>query len=263
MHANHWDPFSVLGIHELPEGPGGKKAWIIRAFLPEAASAWVVDLLKGEPGTLVPMKKIHPDGFFARVFRRSQSRPFLTGSRSRTTRDIPGILSILTSSARCSPTSTCTSWPKGRTIAITSGLVPTSQVHRGFRGVHFAVWAPNAQRVSVIGNFNHWDGRRHAMGNRGASGIWELFIPDLCRGRSLQVRSEEPARRLPGREVRSVWLRRRIAARRRRRLSGTSRSSSGTTANGSPRGSSDRVSTSRSPCTKCISGSWKRGDGRQ
>ena len=56
------------------------------------------------------------------------------------------------------------------------------QTHRGFRGVHFAVWAPNAQRVSVIGNFNHWDGRRHPMGNRGATGIWEIFIPDLCQG---------------------------------------------------------------------------------
>src|SRR5262249_47934569 len=52
----------------------------------------------------------------------------------------------------------------------------------GIRGVHFAVWAPNALRVSVIGNFNHWDGRRHPMCNRGATGIWELFIPDLCQG---------------------------------------------------------------------------------
>ena len=56
------------------------------------------------------------------------------------------------------------------------------RTHQGFRGVHFAVWAPNAQRVSVIGNFNHWDGRRHPMGNRGATGIWEIFIPDLCQG---------------------------------------------------------------------------------
>ena len=54
--------------------------------------------------------------------------------------------------------------------------------HGGIRGVNFAVWAPNAQRVSVVGDFNHWDGRRHPMGNRGATGIWELFIPDLVQG---------------------------------------------------------------------------------
>jgi 1,4-alpha-glucan branching enzyme len=56
------------------------------------------------------------------------------------------------------------------------------RTHQGFGGVHFAVWAPNAQRVSVIGNFNHWDGRRHPMGTRGASGVWELFVPDLSEG---------------------------------------------------------------------------------
>src|SRR5690606_4669167 len=52
----------------------------------------------------------------------------------------------------------------------------------GIRGVHFAVWAPNAQRVSVIGNFNHWDGRRHPMRNLGPTGFWEIFIPDLSEG---------------------------------------------------------------------------------
>ena len=54
--------------------------------------------------------------------------------------------------------------------------------HEGFRGVHFAVWAPNAKRVSVTGNFNHWDGRRHPLRNVGATGIWEIFIPDLSQG---------------------------------------------------------------------------------
>jgi 1,4-alpha-glucan branching enzyme len=53
---------------------------------------------------------------------------------------------------------------------------------QGVRGVHFAVWAPNAQRVSVVGDFNLWDGRTHAMRNRGASGIWEIFMPGLDEG---------------------------------------------------------------------------------
>jgi 1,4-alpha-glucan branching enzyme len=51
----------------------------------------------------------------------------------------------------------------------------------GITGVHFAVWAPNAERVSVIGDFNRWDGRCHPMSSRGATGLWELFIPDARR----------------------------------------------------------------------------------
>ncbi|WP_420493164.1 1,4-alpha-glucan branching protein GlgB [Sedimenticola hydrogenitrophicus] len=52
----------------------------------------------------------------------------------------------------------------------------------GIDGIHFATWAPNAERVSVIGDFNHWDGRRHPMCSRGPSGVWELFIPGLPQG---------------------------------------------------------------------------------
>ena len=54
--------------------------------------------------------------------------------------------------------------------------------HEGATGVHFAVWAPNAQRVAVVGNFNDWDGRRHAMRRRGDTGVWEIFLPDLGVG---------------------------------------------------------------------------------
>ena len=54
--------------------------------------------------------------------------------------------------------------------------------HEGARGTHFAVWAPNARRVSVIGDFNAWDGRRHVMRRRGATGVWEIFMPGLGEG---------------------------------------------------------------------------------
>jgi 1,4-alpha-glucan branching enzyme len=63
----------------------------------------------------------------------------------------------------------------------------------GIRGVLFAVWAPNAARVSVVGNFNQWDGRAHPMRSRGGSGVWELFIPELDSGilYKFEIRSRE------------------------------------------------------------------------
>jgi 1,4-alpha-glucan branching enzyme len=54
--------------------------------------------------------------------------------------------------------------------------------HEGAHGVHFAVWAPNALRVSVVGDFNSWDGRRCVMRRRGGTGVWEIFVPDLTEG---------------------------------------------------------------------------------
>jgi len=50
---------------------------------------------------------------------------------------------------------------------------------QGVMGVRFAVWAPNAERVSVVGNFNQWDGRIHSMRAHGSSGVWEIFVPHL------------------------------------------------------------------------------------
>ncbi len=54
--------------------------------------------------------------------------------------------------------------------------------HEGVAGVNFAVWAPHARRVSVVGSFNQWDGRRHAMRKRSAAGIWEIFLPGVAAG---------------------------------------------------------------------------------
>src|SRR5262249_2785343 len=65
VHASHWNPHSVLGLHELTAGPAGLKTCVARAFLPEARRAWLIDLSRGEPGELSAMERLHPDGFFA------------------------------------------------------------------------------------------------------------------------------------------------------------------------------------------------------
>ncbi len=99
------------------------------------------------------------------------------------------------------------------------------------RGVHFAVWAPNAERVSVIGDFNGWDGRVHPMRLLVPSGIWELFVPDLPDGEKYKFEIRTPDGRAPeeDRSVRRSPSRRR---RRPRRSSATFRATSGATATG-------------------------------
>lgn len=64
--------------------------------------------------------------------------------------------------------------------------------HEGSKGVSFAVWAPSAERVSVVGNFNGWDGAKHAMRALGSSGVWELFIPDLQAGELYKYEIKSP-----------------------------------------------------------------------
>jgi 1,4-alpha-glucan branching enzyme len=181
VHANHWNPFVVLGIHELPADSAGHSAWVVRAFLPEAKSAWVIDLTRGEPGERVPMERIHPDGFFVARFMGKKGRfPY----RLFVEND-EGHSWDFVDPYQFGPVLTDFDlhlFGEGTHYRNYERLGAHLRTHQGFRGVHFAVWAPNAQRVSVIGNFNHWDGRRHPMGNLGATGIWEIFIPDLCHG---------------------------------------------------------------------------------
>ncbi|MBM7050740.1 1,4-alpha-glucan branching protein GlgB [Rothia sp. ZJ1223] len=71
---------------------------------------------------------------------------------------------------------------EGRHESLWTTLGSHPMTHEGVQGVHFAVWAPNARRVSVVGAFNHWNGIAHPMRPRGSSGIWELFIPGLGEG---------------------------------------------------------------------------------
>src|SRR5262249_2676053 len=181
VHANHWNPFVILGMHELPAENGAPRGRVVRAFLPEARAAWVVDLSRGEPGKPVAMEVIHPDGFFVAVFLdRRDAFPYRLKVENHEGHswefvDPYSFGTVLTDFD-------LHLMGEGTHYRNYERLGAHVRVDEGFSGVHFAVWAPNAQRVSVIGNFNHWDGRRHPMRNRGSSGIWEIFLPDLVQG---------------------------------------------------------------------------------
>jgi 1,4-alpha-glucan branching enzyme len=176
IHAAHWDPFSVLGPHCMGGGE-----FVIRAFLPEARAAWVVDLTRGEPGVLVAMDRTHPDGFYeCPVPGRGEGISYRLAVESH-----EGHSWQFVDPYAFGPVLTDYDLHllgEGTHYKNYERLGAHLRTHEGFRGVHFAVWAPNAQRVSVVGNFNHWDGRRHPMRNRGPVGIWEIFIPDLTQG---------------------------------------------------------------------------------
>ena len=238
VHANYWNPFSLLGLHEV--GTGDSRAWVVRAFLPEARQAWVVDLSEGSPGVRVPMERIHPDGFFEAVFPEPAGAfPVPPGGREpRGARlGVRRSLPVRPGPDRLRPP------PAGRRDALpqlrTPGRPPPRRT-RGSAGVHFAVWAPNAMRVSVVGNFNHWDGRRHPMRSWGRRGIWEIFIPDLVQGEVYKFEIKSRHNGYLVAEVRPLRLRRRAAAQdrlgrlghhqvrlARRRLDGQPRRSTG------------------------------------
>ena len=167
MAASHGDPFSVLGPHRA-----GPNAWEVRAVLPEARSAALV-----MDGRTVPFEKRHPEGFWvARVegehrplyeveveswdgTRRRRYDPYGFGS-SIEQYDVASLREVGTNLVY-------------RILGAQSGQLD------GFR---FAVWAPNARKVSVVGDFNDWDGRRHPMRLWQDGGIWELFVPGLTAG---------------------------------------------------------------------------------
>jgi 1,4-alpha-glucan branching enzyme len=170
MQGEHDDPFSVLGLH-AHEGE-----WVVRALLPGAAG---VEIIEGAR-TLARLERFEgSDVFAATIPQRPQPFPYKLrvdwGSHQQEMDDpyrfgpVLGELDIwlLAEGTHYRPYEKLGAHP----VDI-----------EGVAGVNFAVWAPNARRVSVVGSFNGWDGRRHAMRKRGASGIWEIFIPGLAFG---------------------------------------------------------------------------------
>lgn len=176
VKAEHWDPFVVLGVHEMESA--GKKAIVVRAFLPDADEAWVIDV--NEENTY-KMEKINKAGFFEKKFEdrkdffRYKLRIKTFDGRTSEFYDPYSFLPVLSDFDLylIGEGSHYKNYEKLGAHVMEVG---------GIKGVHFAVWAPNAKRVSVVGDFNNWDGRRHQMRVLGSSGIWELFIPGLNEG---------------------------------------------------------------------------------
>ena len=168
----HRDAFSVLGPHKAA-GPG--TGWEVRAFLPQADSA---EILADADGLLpVEMEKVHPGGLWLAHF---DSRPPRYCFRLRIGADThveldPYAFPPLLDSFQLHLHGEGTHY-EGYT-----SLGAHLAVCQGVAGVRFAVWAPNALVVSVVGDFNGWDTRRHPMRLRDG-GIWELFLPDLGEG---------------------------------------------------------------------------------
>ncbi|ACS39691.1 1,4-alpha-glucan branching protein GlgB [Methylorubrum extorquens] len=172
VNASHGDPFDVLGPHEIAAG-----LWEIRAVLPEARIATVV----GPNGkrVIAPMERTHEAGFFTARFS-SRARPKyrlrLETENEVVVRDDPyRFRPILTDEGLLGIAAVGSD-------AVYENLGAHRTVVDGVTGFIFAVWAPNARRVSVVGDFNAWDGRRHPMRLRHNVGVWELFIPDLEAG---------------------------------------------------------------------------------
>ncbi|MEO0756960.1 MAG: 1,4-alpha-glucan branching enzyme [Cyanobacteria bacterium J06648_16] len=170
----HQNPFEVLGPHQVLVD--GKSVWAVRAYLPRADQAWVK--LPEARQEFAMDNGQHPDFFEAIVdvdaLANYQIR-YTAGEHEHFMYD---------PYAFRSPQLTefdVYLFGEGNHHRIYEKLGAHPTVMNGITGVHFAVWAPNARNVSILGDFNQWDGRQHQM-RIGGGGIWELFIPELTSG---------------------------------------------------------------------------------
>ncbi|MGB7444874.1 MAG: 1,4-alpha-glucan branching protein GlgB [Coleofasciculaceae cyanobacterium] len=170
----HQDPFEVLGSHPLEKD--GKTSWVVRAYLPKADAAWVIC---PEDRIEYPMEAVnHPHFFECQI-----DVPELANYQLRV-KEGEHQRVIYDPYAFRSPRVTDFDihlFVEGKHHRIYEKLGAHSTEFKGVKGVHFAVWAPNARSVSVVGDFNSWDGREHQM-RKLDGGIWQLFIPELCVG---------------------------------------------------------------------------------
>ncbi|WP_299678361.1 1,4-alpha-glucan branching protein GlgB [uncultured Roseobacter sp.] len=173
IEGRHDDPFSVLGLHQM----AGK--WVVRAYVPGAESIEAVDpKTKQRIVALTPVDGAH--GLFEGIAVRRKNR---FAYHLRIARD--GHHWIADDPYRFGPV--MGDWDEhligeGTHRQLWQVLGAHVMTHEGVPGTHFAVWAPNASRVSVVGDFNSWDGHRYLLRRRGQTGVWETFVPGIGDG---------------------------------------------------------------------------------
>jgi len=176
IRVQHRSPHQFLGMHPLGNGSG----LVVRAFWPQAAQVEIVPTHeKNKPS--VKLKRIHDDGVFEgtvdkvnKVYAYDLVITEHDGRKIRT-RDPYSFLPTLGEQDLFL-------FGQGNERRIYDKLGSHLRTIDGVAGTSFGVWAPNAQRISVVGDFNKWDGRCHTMRSIGASGIWEIFIPGVGEG---------------------------------------------------------------------------------
>ncbi len=171
----HHDPFEVLGSHPLESNGQGQK-WVVRAYLPQADSAFVIIPSERQE---YAMQMVHHPHFFECIIETTELAnyqlklkkdshewvihdPYAFRSAKLTDFDIQ-------------------LFGEGNHHRIYEKLGAHLTEVEGIKGVYFALWAPNARNVSILGDFNQWDGRFHQMRKR-SNMIWELFIPEIGVG---------------------------------------------------------------------------------
>lgn len=166
--GRHPDPFAVLGVHQTSDGA------VVRTFQPHARR---VELIAEDQ--CLPMKQIEPNGLFEVRIAEIPSRYQLRNH------DYAGHVSLADDPYRfASPIQEFDLHllAEGCHLQIYDLLGAHPREIDGVAGVHFATWAPNAARVSVVGDFNQWDGRSHCMRRHPGAGIWDIFVPGIEAG---------------------------------------------------------------------------------
>lgn len=185
IFGNSDNPRHLLGPHCIEQG--NEKRTVIRTCQPNAKKAWLVN---SEESIHQPMRKVHEQGLFEVVCNQQFFPNAQDGYKIRLKTDNDQQLTIRDPYAFSPMLSEQDLYlfGEGNHHEIYNRLGAQIREIDGVKGVNFAVWAPNAKGVSLVGSFNDWDGRKHAMQKQVPSGVWELFIPGIEAGEHYKFR---------------------------------------------------------------------------